>query len=760
MRQLPNLSYGPVPAQPMGYPAAPYIQQQRIPEDPVELLRKLWRRKWLILGVMLASLICAFIVVRSMTPLYTAVSRVMLGTQEQRYTKIDSVLQGLAVNLETVQSEGFVIQSRGVAEQVVRRLGLEESPEFNPKLRPVPAWSQYLGSVKNFVAGLLQDEEGGAAAEGMQKSIQLTDAERQRIELDLVIDVLLSKVEALQLNRSHVLEIAVEAEHPVLAARIANTFANVYTEQQMIRKVKANENANAWLDQRIADFQSRVETAERKVESYRRQHGLYETRSDNIVAQQLAELNTQVITADAERAAVNSRLGQAKHGLNNPAAISSLPAVLQSPLIQMLRQKQVELNREAAELSSMYGKKHPRMADIRAQLGDLRGQIKGEIAKIVEGLRHEAAAAETRYQSLVKNMEDLKSRMGQRNETAVKLHELEREAEASRNLLRGFLERSREIEAQKDLHQADATVLSDASVPRSASFPPSMLIFAIALIGGSGLGILSVMLMEGLDRTFRVREEIEQATGLPTLALVPASGRGRDAVKSVLQDSTSPVAESLRALYARLVLSPSGEQPSKVVMFASAVPNEGKSQIAASISHLAAIAGLRVVILDCDWQRPTQHRLFRQSPKPGLADLLSGNVTPEEAVYEDPKTGVHVLFAGDTSLMRNELLRFYRLPMLLTTLSKHYDLIVLDTPPVLAGSEVVHLAKRVDSIAFVVRWGRTPRQTAISGINQIIDAGGNVAGTVLSQVDPKRYRAYDYGDMQYMYHRPASVWTR
>lgn len=759
MRQLPNPSYGPVPAHPMaGYPMPPFVPQ-RIPEDSVELLRKLWRRKWLIAAVILGSLLCAVVIVKSMTPLYTATSRVMLGTQEHRYAKIDAVLQGLAVNLETMQSEGFVVQSRGVAEQVVRRLGLEEMPEFNPKLRPVPLWRQYLDGVKDGIKGFLQSDEE-AAADKERDEFRLTEAEKQRLEFDLVIDVLLSKVEATQLNRSHVLEIAVEAEHPVLAARIANTFANVYTEQQMIKKVKATENANAWLDERIAEFQSRVEQAERKVEDYRRQHGLYETKSDNIVAQQLAELNTQVITADAERAAVQARLAQAKRGLNNPDATSSLPAVLQSPLIQMLRQKQVELNREAAEMSSMYGKKHPRMADIRAQMADLRGQIKAEIGKIVEGLSHEAAAADGRYQSLVKNMENLQTRMGSRNVTAVKLHELERHAEASRNLLTGFLERSREIEAQKDLHQADAEVLSIASVPRSVSFPPAMLIFAIALIGGSGLGILSVMLMEGLDRTFRVREDIEQATGLPTLALVPATGHGRDAVKSVLRDSTSPVAESLRALYARLVLSPSGEQPSKVVMFASAAPNEGKSQIAASISHLAAIAGLRVVILDCDWQRPTQHRLFRQSPKPGLADLLSGNVTPEEAVYEDPKTGVHVLFAGDTSLMRNELLRFYRLPLLLTTLSKHYDLIVLDTPPVLAGSEVVHLAKRVDSIAFVVRWGRTPRQQAMSGINQIIDAGGNVAGTVLSQVDPKRYRDYDYGDMHYMYHRPASIWTR
>lgn len=721
------------------------------------LIQKLWRRKGLILTVTILVLFAAIASLQSVTPRFTAYTRVMLGMQKQQFANINEVVQQTPVTSETIESESLVIKSGSIAEQVVSRLNLESLPEFNPALREKPMWQPWIEKASDLFESLIEhteDNEGGSHAAQPWPS----KPDRKELEHETVVNILLSKIDAVPLSRSHVIEISVETENPLLSARIANTVANVYTERQMIEKVTATKDANKWLYEQIQDLQARVVTAERGVEDYRREHGLYETKSDNVVAQQVAELNTQIVAAEAELATARARFKQAKSHINGENPNGSLPEVLRSDLVQRLLENLVALKQRKVELSSRYRAKHPALIDLNKQIADLKGQIKTETQKIVEGLRHDAAAAETRYKSLVESSERLKSKLGQRNESAVELNKLEREADASRNLLRNFLERAQEIEAQTGLQRSNSSVISKASVPRSPSFPPTMLIYAIALLAGAGMGILFAILLEGFDRTFHLRDEVEDVTGLRTLAMLPTVGRGGNPVREILRDSNSQMAEALRALYSRLVLTTDGVERAKSIMFASAVPNEGKSQIAASIAHLSAIAGLRAIVLDCDWQRPTQHRLFRQPQKPGLADLLAGNVTPDEAVWRDPTTGVHAMFAGDTRVMQNEMLRFYRLPLMVETLSKHYDVIILDTPPVLVGSEVLHLAKLVDSAAFVVRWGSTPRDAALNALNQLTDAGGNISGIVLSQVHPKRYRRYDYVNMDYVKRRAAPGW--
>src|SRR3546814_2899518 len=157
----------------------------------------------------------------------------------------------------------------------------------------------------------------------------------------------------------------------------------------MIRRVRATESANVWLDERIAELRNKVEASERATEEYRRQNGLYETRNDQVTAQQVSELNTQLILAETERASSESRLVQAEGVNRGEAPYQSLPEVVNSPLIQGLRQRQVEVERQYAEMSATFGPQHPRMEDIRAQLKDIKSKIGREVGKIAESLRPE-----------------------------------------------------------------------------------------------------------------------------------------------------------------------------------------------------------------------------------------------------------------------------------------------------------------------------------------------------------------------------------
>jgi capsular exopolysaccharide synthesis family protein len=732
------------------------------PEDGAwELLRKLWRRKWLVLAVTAASGLAGLFAASSLTPRYTAEARVLVGVQTPNVANIEAVLKGLAANSETIQSEAYLIASRETARSVANRLALDSVPEFNPYL-PRDDGSEGglpgLPSLSGLVEWLRNPSEP-ADADVQSNGQPSVDDRRDETERmwDIVVSRLLGRTEAVPLSRSHVIAISTESADPELSARIADAFARVYVERQLLRKRQASDDATTWLTARTQELQAKVEESERAVETYRRQHGLYETKSDTIIAQQLGELNRELVAAENAMTTARTRLSQAQSALRGKQAVESLPAVLQSPLIQTLRAQQAELERRAAELSATFTPKHPRMGHMRAQIADVDGKIRAEIGRIVEGLRHDDQMAADRYQRIVAQMEELKGRMGQANAQSVELRELEREAEANRALLTNLLQRSKETAGRQEIEAPDAEIISRAAIPLAPSFPPSTLMLVVAVIGGFGCGALIALMIERLDQTFRTGEEVEDYTGLPALALTPTV-RGRRIREYVARAPGSAFAAALRMLNARLSLGGgTNRNVSGVVLFTSSLPREGKTHLSVAFGQLLALDGKRVIVLDLDWRRPSLHRLFGRAPGAGLADLLSGDVTAEQAVFRDEVTGLHAIFAGDVARFANNMLWFDRLRLLLQTLTQHYDVVILDTSPVVIAPEVLHLTRLADKTIFVVKWGSTARRTVASELKNLLRVGGRVSGVVLSQVDPRRYSRYGEGEAGYLHRRSAAI---
>lgn len=743
-----------VPVPPEGY--WPYPAQIRAPAsiggdpDGMDFFRKLWRCKLLIVGAAVAGALLAGLIASTLEPRYAAEARILLGVEKPKVTDIEAILQQTTPDQEVVQSESYVLQSRSLAGQVAHRLALDQDPEFNPALRPPPPW--WRQQISDFKSWLKDDIVKPLLSSGEEASSApaVTEEERLARQQESIVSRLLGRINVEPLQRSHVLSIQAESENPQTAARIANGVANTYIEQQMVRAATATQTANTWLDQRIAELRDKVEQAERATEEYRREHGLYETRNDAITAQQVSELNSQLILAESEQASAEARLAQAEAVKNNQVPFESLPAVLSSPLIQALKQQQTEIARQSAEFSSIYGPQHPKMRDINAQSGDIQGKIAAEVRKIVEGLRHEVQAYRARSGALRNSLAQLQGKMGEVNEKSIGLRELERQAEANRRLLVSFLDRAKETASQPGLDQPSAVVISEAAVPLSPSFPPTTMLVLLGLIGGGLIGILAGLIRENMDRTFRTAQQVEDATNLPILGVLPPPDRRTFAGVRAARRSNSAFGHAVSNLFERLVFSPAS-RARKVLMLTSATPREGKSRIAMSLVRMVTGSGLRVIVLDCDWRRPTMHAFFARSMTPGLGDLLAGTATPDEVVFRDPQTGAHAIFAGDISQIANSAERFARLRVLLATLSRHYDLVILDTPPVLAGPDALALAEMAEEIAFVIRWGQVPRDAILEALNHLEMAGARFGGAILSGVDPKRYRRYGAGDALYTY---------
>ncbi|MGE5145538.1 MAG: GumC family protein [Candidatus Eiseniibacteriota bacterium] len=729
---------------PLGRPPASLPDHMHRTGDLNELLRKLRRHLKLIVGCLAIATLAAFFVVSQLQARYSAFAQVQVGVPEPKVlSKTEAVMASQQPDAEVVRNESYVMASPAVAKAVIQKYGLDRDPEFNPALRNPSLWQR----LSYFFQDLFSADDDSAPS-------PRDAAERAKRREDRVVNTVLSKVDVEPIARSYMLSIQADSYDPITAAKLANGFADAYVEQQRSHKWQATHDAEVYLKTRIATLQKQVEKSDQAVEDYRRRTGLLKGATAGVTEQQLTELNTQLILAQAAKAEADSKLSEALSLAKRANASETIPAVLQSRTIQEMKQQQIEVQRKIAELSSTYGEMHPKMQNARAEEKEIQVKIALEVKRIIAGLRNEAKSADARYETLRDNFARLKTEAGNANEKSIELQALDREATANRAMLEAMLARYKETVAQQDLVRADAQIIAPASVPDSPSFPPRILLIAVAALGGLGIGVLLAFLVENFDRTFRRPDDVEELTGLPTLALVPLLSRRARPAHHVLDKPVSPFSDALRRLYISLQCDNPGE-PSRLIMIASAVPKEGKSVMCASLAHLLASSGRRVLLIDCDWRRPSQHRLFGVKNRTGLAQVLANEVSIENALHRDRESGAHVLFTGALRAHNLHLLNSEAMRELLVDLANGYDTVILDTPPVLVGAEVLHLSRLVDKTVFLARWGRTPREVALDALKQLVEAHGRVAGVVLSHVNSDRYRYYSYAKIDYGYSKSA-----
>lgn len=714
-----------------------------------DLLRKLWRRRRVIFGTTASLTILAAVLVFQLTPLFTATTRVMIEPRRSQVVNVQAVLSGLLPDTETINSEIQVIQSRQLAQRIVKSLKLDQDPEFNPSLRPKSFWS-WVSSYKSLLPAALSSPEPVSTPEQVEERVRT-----------VVTDTFLEKLTVVSMFRSWVIEIAVRTDDPHKSALIANTVADLYIVEQLEAKFEATRVASKWLSDRLAALRQEVEISERAAEQYRREAGIVEGRDSVTGAtQQLTEINTELVLAASRRAEADARLNQVKILLKFKRDVGSIGEVLNSPLIQRLLEQESEVLRRNGELSAEFGPKHPRMINLKAEIRDLRRKIATEIDKIVQGLSSEVEVAIARERSLAGNLRRLEVRIGIINQKQVQLRALTRDALANRTVYESFLARFKEMGGQEDLQQPDARIISRAGLPISQSYPKKTLMIALAFMGSLMLGMGLVFVVERLDSGFRSMSQIEQFTRFPALGLVPqVTGKYRNAPERiVLDEPISAYGESMRNLFVSLMLS-NVDKPPKVVLFTSSMPGEGKSVVSLSLARTVALSGRKALLIDCDLRQPVIHDKMELPRTPGLVELLADRAELSEVIRRDEATGADLIMAGEQVVNTVDLLGSEQMKKLLATFSKTYDLVILDSPPVLAVADARVLATQADKTVFVVRWERTRRDAAMLALRQLDAANGNIAGIVLSRVDVKKHAAYGFADSGYYHGKYKKYYT-
>lgn len=722
---------------------------------PTSILRTMRRRKFTLIGSTLLFLAAAAAVIFSMKPLYLAEAAVLVGNREPSVTRIELKIEGNTARLlpdpETVQTEVEILRSRTLGAQVADHLKLWKHADFNPSIHPdrqggafqtVGAWIVAQFARARGLTGwpsLAATEEGGSPD-------RTAAAENSNGKEDTAVDILLSKLTVALKTNSRVIAVQFEDRDPQLATAVVNALVDFYIANQAAATSLAMQDTTQWLEKTVAELRERVARSDRAFEEFR---ASFEARGGrDFLDRKMADASSLLATAELARKDAETRLMQLRSLLGKNVTDVATSEVASSPVMQSLRQKAADLNGQLAQLTATLGDGHPKVQTIKAGIAKANAEMRAEIARLVTSLEGNVRVATTKEESLRESLGAAREEISGSSGGQMKLNSLKAEATSNRAVLEAFLSRLNVAHkaSATPLQRADAEIVSHASVPKMPAKPRTAMLLAIAAVGSTMVGIGFTLMRDKADqnRSFRSGEQIEIATGIHTLALVPLTNHPRDPHDEVIALPGSIYAEAIRGLYRALFL----RRKSKMLVVTSAHPGEGKTTLAISLALMAAAAGRKILLVDADLCKGGATQAFGLTGQPGLAELIALERPFSEVVATaGPSSNLHFVASGqqNSAIAARSVLE--RATGLLHRLREDYDLIIIDTPPVLAVSDAIALSAQADVTVFAVRWGATPRLAAKLGLRRLLRSNHNgMVGIVLTMVNPRLHSRYDFPD--------------
>jgi polysaccharide biosynthesis transport protein len=712
--------------------------QQTTLADYLSVLRR-WL--WLIIAVAIAFTGASAAIIFNLKPRYTATAILSAEAPGSKVVDLQSVANeaptapAVRTQLEVIRSETEIIQSPQIIAAVVRNLHLTEDPKFTPILRepnylsPAYLLSLLPSSVANEIESFVPGSVAGAPE---PIDVQATNA-------------ILNRLTVTNDGKSYVIKVAITTPNAELSAAIANGISEAYLDQQRQTRVKAVDQANAWLNQYLEQLRTAVVASDRAVEQFRKAHKLTPAKDGMTVdTQQLAELNAALALASADRAQKEAELQAWHSAAQNP---EQGMGVVANPLIQQLNGQRALLLRRQAELLTQFGERYPAVIQVKAEVADLDRTIQRETGRVIENATKEVRAARVKEDDLRKKVQVAQQAAAANDQSVVQLRALERDAEANRTLYNNLLQRSKEAAVEKNTQEPWSRVVSAATVPVIPSFPNKKAMTGGAVIVGLMIGTLLAFFFDWTRDGFRSADELTRATGLPTLGLVPRMSTRRPPEDEVLHSPTSLYSECIHSV-AALMRVADGHDSLQTVLVTSSVPGEGKTSFAVSLARAVATAGRRCLLVDCDFRcsRMAETLGATQAALDIREWTFARPQDLESRLVRDP-SGSDVLVSRADDAQPHTLLASGRLDEFLEHARQRYDFIVIDAPPVLAVSDALHLSQLSDQVVFVVRWGNTPRKVVQNAMTMLRQRSCRVAGVVISQVNLRQQARYRHGDV-------------
>jgi polysaccharide biosynthesis transport protein len=744
-------------------------------------LRAYWRalRKRRVLVAAIVLGVTASTAVYSLTrqPKYTATAVLQIEPEAPNVAPVLDVSRVNATedrHFDYYETQFEILKSRPVIARVVGALNLGADRRFLADSESGP-------KLTTQVAGWLGWTNGSSAGEAADKPTesQLVGAYEGGLKINPAAS-------------SRLVQVRYTSASPELAAEIANSHVQQYIDLAIDQRRSIAERARVLLGDELAKAKQRLILAEAALSKFRADKRIVSADGDksDIVTEGLHDLSKQLNEAKVERIGLESQ-----YKLIQKRDVESLPAVLESGLVNSLKQEASKLEAERADLEKIFFPEYPKLQQAAERERQVKSRLRLEINKIVGGIESAYVAAKSREQDLLREVESqTDTALGQKT-LGAEFETLRRNAETARSLHGALLERLSAVDVSREINVSNISIFDKADVPGFPSSPRKVRDVSIAFVGSMLFAVLLAFLLERLDNTLKTPEDVERRIGLPTLGVIPSfdgelatkgprKGTPRETSGAhelvIASDPRSVIAEAYRVVRTGILLS-SADRPPQITLFTSGSPEEGKTLT--SVNHALTLvqSGARVLIIDADFRRPRIHRIFGLPNGHGLSSYLADQSPFDKAIHAIPLNGqtpevesqpktllseghgaadgngngnghaksngfgnghgqvrpgsLSVLVAGPTPPNPAELVGSRRMRETLDLLRTQFDFIVIDAPPVLPVTDAIPLSPMCDATVLVVRGQSTTYRGVARARDRLRYARANLIGVVLNRVD-------------------------
>ncbi|WP_448187859.1 GumC family protein [Azospirillum sp. sgz301742] len=709
------------------------------PLTVADLFAPVLRHKMLLLGTLGLFLAAAVTFLAMVEPRYTASTVVLIKptTPESVVGEARERLTRLPVEQDEVRSQMEVIRSAALLVPVTERLNLAAYPDFNPTLQP-----SLLSGLKANVRDFLTDRlfpRLGSLGEWLGEILPKRNAQAVN-----PTDVLHEKLQVSSLNRSYAIEIALETRDADLGARTVNALAETYQAFTLQSKSSMTEAASVELAGGIEKLQQKIGAAEKKMEQIREQAGMMQGRTSSLMSERVSDVNAELFRVRSQAETLETKQRVISQALRGGGDLSSAIDVSASPVIGGLRAREAEARARLAQVSTNRGEKNPQVVAVQFELAEVQRFIRGELRKIETSLASELSVARQREQALRQEFETLTKDVSATGQADLVIKSLEREVTSDRTVLETYMSRLNGLRLQDTLEKPDVQIISKADAPQEPSYPKVPMVLGLATVSSLVVGFALATIIEHRDTSFRTLEQVEDVTGIPVAAALPfvRQRRGPSPEQGVVSNPTGLYAESVKQLLVSTCRNRVGGPGAMKLLVTSSLAGEGKTTSAVALGRVASLCGFRTLIIDGDLRRHSIGRLLKLKSEPGLMEILNGEAAFDEAVQADPVSGAHVLPAGHFKPSKQSALNVPAVQALFAGLEPHYDLIVIDTSPILAVSDPQYFLDVADTRLFVVQWGSTSQAVVKTALKQLENSGESIDAIILSKVDMNQQAAY------------------
>ena len=727
-------------------------------------LDRLWsaavRRLGIIIACVIAAIVLAGLYLFIAQPVYTAMTQILIDENLSRFAEDEENVQTAQQIDNRMSSAVEILKSKTLALRVVDEAELAQNDLIvDPPKSPGDLAK---GAVRSVMSALLPG--GPPASEEAMRA-----GRREKAAAVLQQSLTVERV-----GRSSVIAVAIRSPDPLLSAGIAKTYASAYLEEQLNANFDATERASVWLQERLTDLNTRSQQAALAVEQYKIEHGLVSPRGELLSTQQLADLNSQLIVAQADAATASARYEQYKAILDqgpeaavNNAVVSSRDA--DNSILQDLRKRYTTIDDRERGIIQQYGADHPQALALKTEKEDLSRQIFAELQQLTGSFRNEYEVASSREKSLRESIEKVAGNNSQANVSMVQLAELEQKAAALKTLYQSYLARFEQASQQQSFPIAKARVISEAGVPTAPSSPRKTLTMALSVVLGVLAGGAVAALLEFRERFFRTGDDVQEKLGFRFLGYLPhvgtpktgsvsvaaadavqaSSGEGepadfRQMMRVAVDSPRSYFAETLRntRLACDVVLQ---GRKCRVIGVVSCLPGEGKSTVSANFAGLLASSGLRTLVIDADLRNPGLTKMLATEPETGLVEVALQEIEWTKAVRVDRRSKLAIMpiaSRGKKVAHTSELLSSSGMTQFLDSVRETFDVIVVDLAPLVPVIDAKAFEPYVDGFVFVAKWGVTPAKTVQNVLWAEPEIAAKTIGLVLNDTDMSQLSRY------------------